>query len=276
MILNLNPEAIFTLEHEKDKKTLDRLSALCISHSSPVLEPCGCGCASALSPQASPLLHATATATALHRCCLLLIADVSTDVTIKSHRHFSHSNQMTNSHTNEATQGNEDERNSVITRTPEFYTDLVFKSIEDLKNWVQNVGRSLGLRCSNANLIVERSGSSLRLSLFPTPQFSSRVVPLPPSGAPLLHATALALHRCGLLLVADVLTDVTIKSHHHFSLSNQMANSHTNDATRGNGDERNSVINRTPEFYTDLLLHPTLDGLKLILEAPKLPELQDL
>ncbi|KAI3751159.1 hypothetical protein L2E82_22205 [Cichorium intybus] len=104
---------IYTLEHEK---------ALCISHSSPVLEPCGC--ASALSPQASPLLHAIATASALHRCCLLLIADVSTDVTIKSHHHFSHSNQMTNSHTNEATQGNEDERKSVINRTPEFYTDL--------------------------------------------------------------------------------------------------------------------------------------------------------
>ncbi|KAI3751160.1 hypothetical protein L2E82_22206 [Cichorium intybus] len=57
--------------------------------------------------------------------------------------------------------------------------------------------------------------SSLRLSLFPTPQFSSRVVALPPSGAPLLHATALALHSCCLLFVAEVSTDVTIKSRHH-------------------------------------------------------------
>lgn len=65
---------------------------------------------------------------------------------------------MTNSHTNEATQGNEDERKSVINRTPEFYTDLVFKSIEDLKNWVQNVGRSLGYvivtKRSKANVVI--------------------------------------------------------------------------------------------------------------------------
>ncbi|KAJ0600627.1 putative DNA helicase chromatin remodeling SNF2 family [Helianthus annuus] len=52
--------------------------------------------------------------------------------------------QMASFHTNESTQGGENERNSGVDNISAFLTDMVFKSRQDLLDWVQKTGCSLG------------------------------------------------------------------------------------------------------------------------------------